>query len=119
MVSQLPAVRLVGVRVPETAYPGGTGPGRVFADDVGPDEDLVLNDDGDLAPTVLYKVGQAQVAQISLKAVTNDVGAGDPRVGIEPSEIVGVVVVPGQPSALVVGVVVLRLTRLEVRVEQL
>ncbi len=31
----------------------------------------------------------------------------------------GVVVVPDQPGALVVGVVVLRLTRLEVRVEQL
>ena len=86
---------------------------------VGSDEDLVLDDDGDLAPTVLHEVGQAHVAQVGLEGVADDVGAGDPGVGIEPSEIVGVVVVPGQPSALVVGVVVLRLARLEVRVEQL
>ena len=57
--------------------------------------------------------------RLALKAVADDVGAGDPCVGIEPSEIVGMVVVPAQPSALVVGVVVLRLAPLEARVEQL
>jgi hypothetical protein len=61
----------------------------------------------------IHEVGQAQVAQVGLEAVADDVGAGDPRVGIEPRDVVGVVMVPDQPSALVVGVVVLRLAGLE------
>ena len=117
--SQLPAVLLVGVRVPQAAHRGGEGPGGIVGGDVGPDEDLVVDDDGDLASPVLHKVGQALVAQVGLEAITDDVGAGDPCVGIEPCEIVGVVVVPDQPSALVVGVVVLCLAFLEVRVEPL
>ena len=53
---QLPAIRLVGVRVPQAAHSCGAVPGGVFGEDVGPDEDLVLDDDRDLAPTVLNEV---------------------------------------------------------------
>ncbi len=119
MGSQWPAGLLVGVRVPQAALLSGAGPGGVFFEDVVPDEDLVLDDDGNLAPTVLHEVGQAPVAQVGLKAVADDVGAGDPCVGIEPREILGVVVVPDQPGTLLVRVVVFRLARLQARVKQL
>ena len=53
-----------------------------------------------------------------LEAVADDVGAGDTCIGIEPSEVDGVIVVPGKPGTLIVWIVVLPLTWLETRVEE-
>ena len=47
--------------------------------------------------------------QGQLVVVGDDVGRGDPGVGVEARDAEGVVVVPHQPGALVVGVVVLGL----------
>jgi len=66
---------------------------------------------------VLYEVRQALVAQVTFEAVANDIGRGDARVGIEPGDILGMIVVPGQPGTLVVGIVMLCLTWLEARIE--
>ncbi len=118
MGSQLPTILLVFVRVPQAAHAFGAGPGRILVLDVRSNKNLVLDDDGNFTSTVLNKVRQAQVTQMSLKAVADDVSAGDTCIGIEPSEIDGVVVVPGKPSTLIVGIVVLPLTWLETGIEE-
>ena len=74
--SELPAIRLVDVRVPQAARGrrARARSGSMVVDGLASDEDLVLDDDGDLAAAVLDEVGQAQVAQVALEAVADDVG---------------------------------------------
>ena len=78
-------------------------------------ENLVLDDDGELADgmtsqdAVLDEFGKPSRLQARLETIPDDISGSDPGVGVGAGDAEGVVVVPQQPGALVVGVVILGL----------
>jgi len=50
---------------PNLAGRAGSAPGGIDQRDIGPDEDLVLDHERDLAAAVLDEIGEAQVSQVS------------------------------------------------------
>ena len=55
--------------------------------------------------------GSPKFTQARFEAIPDDVGRGDTRIGVGTRDAEGVVVVPHQPGALVVGIIVLGLIR--------
>ena len=108
---KIPAIRVVDVGVPQVARAGvrhDRWPGGVALRDLRGDEDLVLERQVD-RPRVQ---GAGQVMggnELELVVVVDHVRGGDAGIGIQPRRPERVVVIPDQPGALLVRVVVLRL----------
>ncbi|VVB90032.1 Uncharacterised protein [uncultured archaeon] len=107
------------MRIPQTARRRRAGPCRIERENVGPDKDLVLNDQRDFATAFLDKIRQAHSHQTGFEAVAEKVSGSDSGIGIEPGDVVRMVVVPHHARALGVRVIVLCLTGGETRVQQL
>ena len=111
------------MRIPEASrlWSGALlDPGRIEVADIAADKDLVLDDDGKLElPPFSMKSGSPKFRIFASNVSRMSIARGDPRVGIEPRDAVGVVVVPDKPGALVVAVVVFGLVCGRPRVEDL
>jgi hypothetical protein len=112
-VPRAPQRALVDVGIPQAtgcARQSERAPRRIERSDRGGiDEDLVLDHQRNLRPTVFDVV--VRVDQVVFEVVTDDVGRSDAGVGVEPRRAEGVVVVPHQARALLVRVIELGLAR--------
>ena len=78
----------------------------VFCLNIGPHEDLVLDDDREFVASCLDEVGQTLVDEACFKPVTDKHAGGNPGIGVKPGNADSVIVVPHETSALVQGIII-------------
>lgn len=110
----IPAGRIVPIWIPQAAE--GLGASRVLRV-VCRQEDLLLDDEWDLSTTLLDEIGHSAGYQAALEVVPEYQCAGDARIGVEPGDADGMVVVPEQTRRLVERVVDLGLADVQVGID--